>query len=678
MTEGLKPPDTGAFDEPALRPLRPWAEAFSEMPDDQTRVIGAFLAALLPLVESADEARKDGLSELDSFDDLVAAGPLDRLITSELVWLNAMPAEFIRRLGEGEALRRRAVYRDLADDRAIVALIDSGPEMLGRRRLVALGALLALGVAARRRGARLIWSATGFTRAPVWLEGLDRRGLSRFAHQTGYEPLTPALCDRWLAQAPDSAALETGDFWVVSHGDWRPPDPAPTHRVEIEEIWPPDRADAAPSGAVPSDPAFSDPDPFGEPAAVDRAPDVPLRPEAARASVISETGRRQVVELAYPDEALCAATLRAPFRLPGSAADRAASASWAPSWFAQEADLGSFYARVGDEVVIRQSSSQALRLRLPPDAHLLGVRSAGGGRCVVVWREGDRLALTMAGRGEERAPQRFGALAPGSPLATQSHPAAAVPPAFRFGRKGAVAVAAPDGSLHELVNQDVGPGDGLLVTPLAQGAGLRVRARAQNRLLCEAEGEGEGESGGLLLMKPRDGRRQRLWLGPGNGAAKAIVSCFAIGDAGGALIVDADGARWAPPKGAADDQTLAGLAQPPVPPGAIVARVEALEHQSAFSTRSFAARSWAVWVWSRESGLQRLFYTGTTWRATESATPVLDGEPWALTMTGKTIFAMVGAPKERARLVEFRRDATGPAVESAVQPWYAEAACVAL
>ena len=54
----------------------------------------------------------------DSLDDVANSGSLERLLTSELMWLKLMRGEFARRVAEGEALRRRPIYRDPADDRA--------------------------------------------------------------------------------------------------------------------------------------------------------------------------------------------------------------------------------------------------------------------------------------------------------------------------------------------------------------------------------------------------------------------------------------------------------------------------------------------------------------------------------------------------------------------------------
>jgi hypothetical protein len=83
------------------------------------------MAAVAPLIETADNALRDGLAELDSLDDIAPAGPLERLTVSELIWLKLLPGEFARRIAEGEALRRRPVYRDHAEDRSVLVLVYS-------------------------------------------------------------------------------------------------------------------------------------------------------------------------------------------------------------------------------------------------------------------------------------------------------------------------------------------------------------------------------------------------------------------------------------------------------------------------------------------------------------------------------------------------------------------------
>lgn len=626
--------EKSAFASEMLKPLRPWAEAFADMPEAQLRLIGRLLAAVMPLVDAAEDARRDGLSELDSFDDLSPIGPIERLIVSELLWLRIMPSEFVRRIAEREALRRRAVYRDPTDDRAILLLIDSGPAMLGRRRLAALAGLLALGVAARRRGARLIWSATGFARDPIWLDGLDRRGLSRFVHQTGAEDLDAALLAERLDSAPEPAARNASALWTIAPAGWTAPDPPPTHRLEIGERWP-ERA--------------------GE----------PMRAEI---TAIAATGARRAAHVDLPEESVCAALLRAPFRLRGRASSPLPEgAHWAPLWMAPEADLGSFYLRLGDEIVVRRSQSRALRLRLPADAHLLGVRAAGALRTVVVWREGAAVWLASVSEPGREPVTATAALPPEHPLLTRSHPPDAVPPAFRFGRKGGVTIASPDGQLFEVAELDVWAEEAIAVAPQAHNQDLRVRARAQNWVLCEG-------ADGLLLLKPRSGRRVKL--AENAEAPEGLVrQCFAIGETGGAVIATDEGVRWAPPRGWNGAEIVP---QPPVPEGAMLLRVDPMEHGSSVTRRALEDRRWQLWFWSGQTMLAVLAYDGGEWRLREQPAPALPGRPLAMTLSGKKCFALIEGDAGTPTLIEFRLGGMPDLRESAQQPWLAEAPCVAL
>ena len=52
--------------------LRPWAEAFGNMPEDHLLLVGQLMAAIAPLMESQDTALTSGLDELNSFDDIAA------------------------------------------------------------------------------------------------------------------------------------------------------------------------------------------------------------------------------------------------------------------------------------------------------------------------------------------------------------------------------------------------------------------------------------------------------------------------------------------------------------------------------------------------------------------------------------------------------------------------------
>ena len=195
--------------------LEPWASIFTEMPETHVLVLGRLIASMLPLIESEENALRDGLAELDAFDDVAASGPLDRLMISELMWLKLLPREFSRRVAEAEALRRRPVYRDRADDRAVIVVIDNGPQMLGRRRLVALAALLALAALAHRRGDRFLWAATGHI-GSAWQEGVSRRALSRFINQTNGSDIDDDDVGLLLEEVPRAPDDEASLVWLLT------------------------------------------------------------------------------------------------------------------------------------------------------------------------------------------------------------------------------------------------------------------------------------------------------------------------------------------------------------------------------------------------------------------------------------------------------------------------------
>ncbi|MGI9423448.1 MAG: hypothetical protein ACR2PA_09660 [Hyphomicrobiaceae bacterium] len=640
-----------AGDEPipaGLPPaLTPWADAFAGMPEAHLLVIGQLIAAISPLIESHENALRSGLAELDAFDDIAAAGPLDRLMTSELMWLKLMRGEFARRVAEGEALRRRPVYRDRADDQAVVVLIDNGPLMLGRRRLIALAALLTLGASALRRGDRFLWAATGHV-GPAWQEGLSRRALSRFINQTGADGLDATTVDTLMRTAPIEAADDRAIVWTIApkhtvFGDW-----LPRYRFEVDELWP-----------APSSPG----------AAHERA-------YRADVAVISELGVRRSAGFAFPDEQSCADTLRAPFRAKNQFGAHSDSTNWAPAWISREADDGAAILRDANGIALYRRHFAPLRVDFDDDVTLLGARWPGNGPCALVLRQHDEVhAIRFNDTGHifERGSTT---LAADHPLVADDHGPAAMPPLLRLGRKAAFTIAAPNGQLFALSFLSDAVHSALSVALAEQTKDLRLLARSRTWLLCDTE---RGGQRAFILVHSRTGRRMFLRRDPALAQSRRFAHCEVIGETGG-LLAHIDGEwRWiAPAWWNQAEQTTT----PPVPGDAILLRVDPIEHTrnavltSHSSSQPVGQRRWNAWFWSPGHGLEEWSFAGGTWTQFQRPAPTIDGQVTAMVMIGKDVLARVVDDDDMARLLEFR---LGSAAQPKTQDgprWWENATCV--
>ncbi len=473
------------------------------MPEAHLLVIGELMAAISPLVESQDTALTSGLDDLEAFDNVATAGPLDRLVTTELMWLKLMPGEFIRRVAEGEALRRHPTFQDPSEDRALVVLLDNGPRMLGRRRLVALAALLTLGAAATRRGGRFHWAATNHI-GPAWHEGINRRALSCYINQAGAEGLDMQRLDGLLYNAPVDISDDRTITWAIVPRDTSLEPVLPLYRFEIDEPWPPIEMSTG---------------------------DITTASRYADVFVISSLGVRRSARFTFPDEQICADTLRDPFRKTGRQKHRDIGiTNWAPDWISPEANDGAAIIRDEDGIVLYRKHSAVLRVDINEAASVLGVRWPGNGPCIIVWRQDDEIHSMRINQAGDISQRVSTMLADDHPLIAGSHAISAVPPLFRFVSKAALTIGAPDGRLYTVsISTDAGH-EALSVALADQIKDMRLLARSRSWILCTTE---RGGQSAFVLIHVRTGRRIFLRRDAGLKHSSVISCCEVIGETGG-------------------------------------------------------------------------------------------------------------------------------------------------
>jgi len=158
-----------------VRPLPPeiaaWAEPLGTLAPDLQPALVAWLRRVDAALGSLGmgQAHQDG--EPDGYDGLTHRGPYQRLLPSQWLLADEYPDEFLRRAAMGEHMFFKSARRNPEAERAVVVLLDAGPEQVGAPRIAQLAALVVLARRAARSNARLLW---GHLHAePALREGLD-------------------------------------------------------------------------------------------------------------------------------------------------------------------------------------------------------------------------------------------------------------------------------------------------------------------------------------------------------------------------------------------------------------------------------------------------------------------------------------------------------------------------
>ncbi|MHA3916402.1 hypothetical protein [Halovulum sp. GXIMD14793] len=163
--------------------------------------------ATVPPPYAVDERQPEG--EFVGFDGIENRGRLSNLLESEWLLRELDPDDFARRVAESEVMFRRVEFKGTGTKDVLAVVLDSGPWMLGRNRIVALAALFYLAVRADRLGAMLIWTVPA--QAKGWSEDLTPANIRTFLGRVLQGALPPDALENTLAQ------LEKGprECWYV-------------------------------------------------------------------------------------------------------------------------------------------------------------------------------------------------------------------------------------------------------------------------------------------------------------------------------------------------------------------------------------------------------------------------------------------------------------------------------
>lgn len=152
--------------------------------------------AKVPPPYTRDQKQPEG--EFIGFDGIENRGRLANLLESEWLLRELDPDDFVRRVSEGEVMFRRRDFKGTGTKDVLTVVLDCGPWMLGRNRIVALAALFYLALRADRMGARLLWTVPGKSKG--WSEDLTPDTIRTFLGRVVQGPLPAQALDDALAQ----------------------------------------------------------------------------------------------------------------------------------------------------------------------------------------------------------------------------------------------------------------------------------------------------------------------------------------------------------------------------------------------------------------------------------------------------------------------------------------------
>ena len=335
---------------PLPEAFRPWQAVFEEMPRQHLDVLAPLMANLSELIDEAAPAAAQPLGAIDALDGLAMRGEIERLLASEWLWRDLDETEFLRRLAEGELLYHHLARKAVAEKRGLGLILDVGPNMLGRPRLVALAALLVLARRAHREGVPLFWQSHGLG---TWQDGFSRDNLNRFLTRVSATPLKEAETLGLMAAPPPEAQGLDMRWYVL----------APT-RLLLSEDAPAIQILVAEKPELDGEGRFS--------VTVDL-------------TVMEPAGRSRRRNIALPAEEAAASLLRDPFRRPfaapaGTSPLPATDAAFAVRHAAFSGNGRMLMLAQPDGVIMvdRTEGFLAWFVPIPPHERLVGIRLAEG------------------------------------------------------------------------------------------------------------------------------------------------------------------------------------------------------------------------------------------------------------------------------------------------------------
>ncbi|MFI6262461.1 hypothetical protein [Micromonospora sp. NPDC051006] len=190
--------------------LAPWAPALSALTSDVALAMGPLIRQIDDLLSRTEGGSTEG-DQPDGYAGLAVRGTIERLLPSQLLLMQELPDEFVRRAAGGELLYLASAMQSAALRGRVAVLVDTGPGQLGAARLVQLAALVVLHRRAASQGRSLVVGVLS-DRPGNWRGGdLGAQLAGWLAARRAAEP-TPSKVREWREQldAADQAWLLTG------------------------------------------------------------------------------------------------------------------------------------------------------------------------------------------------------------------------------------------------------------------------------------------------------------------------------------------------------------------------------------------------------------------------------------------------------------------------------------
>ncbi len=212
MTKPIQSPPLPTNMPPALRSF---GHLLQDMPETHFRAVCDLFAQLNPLLSESFQQQQQGFGEFNGYDGMDLKGEVERLLPSEWLWQELNSDEFLRRFSENELLYHKPAFETPTDKRTHLIVIDCGPEMIGRPRLIALAALLNLNALAKANGSRVLWTAPNAT-IMEWKPLLTQEDLKSFLASPSPLSLNEINIEELLSQLPDHSNSKDSLFWNIT------------------------------------------------------------------------------------------------------------------------------------------------------------------------------------------------------------------------------------------------------------------------------------------------------------------------------------------------------------------------------------------------------------------------------------------------------------------------------
>lgn len=193
-------------------PLKPWAAQLSLLQRELALALAPWIQRLSSSIGPLSDAQARPTGAPDGYDGVARKGSYERLLTTEWLYADEAPDEFLRRAAQGEHLFSKLAVREPHQARRCLVLFDSGPSQLGAPRIAHLAAFIAFASRCEAAHAQLSWGVLQHLPSHR-REGFDKAEGEALLKSRTTREATEADLAGWLRSMGDA-----DDVWVVGNG----------------------------------------------------------------------------------------------------------------------------------------------------------------------------------------------------------------------------------------------------------------------------------------------------------------------------------------------------------------------------------------------------------------------------------------------------------------------------